>query len=238
MDREDSTRAGETPEGAEHPHGYTLADAEMERLEAKASSGDVLDPLALNDPVGKSVERVIIRVGVTVVIILIVAILLAQVACKNIRLSTIPNFNEGVSVESVERAMKNGVLYGGEVVTFPSTSDVVSLADGVLKVQMDDDTSRSIDQVAAAAQGRSLALAMNTFEDESVTSVVVETLAHANAETGAFTGKGSDPMQVVLTITWTRDASDPQSFSCTLTGYDINAQLSSSERAASMDRDA
>lgn len=238
MDREDSTRAGETPEGAEHPHGYTLADAEMERLEEKATSGDVLDPLALNDPVGSSVERVIIRVGVTVVVILIVAILLAQVACKNIRLSTIPNFNDGVTVEGVQSAMKNGVLYGGEVVTFPSESSVISMDGGILTVQMSDDTSRSIDQVAAAAQGRALALAMNAFEDESVTTVVVQTLGHADADTGEFTGKGSDPMQVVLTTTWSRSDSDPKAFSCTMTGYDVNAQLSSSERAASMDRDA
>ena len=36
----------------ERPHGYTLADEEMERLEEKRASVDALDPIALDDPVG------------------------------------------------------------------------------------------------------------------------------------------------------------------------------------------
>lgn len=236
MDREDGTQADGTPrQGAERPHGYTLADAEMERLEEKAAEGDVLDPLALQDPVGASVERVILRVGVTVVVIIIVAILLAQVACKNIRLSTIPNFTDaGVTSQSVERALKNGIMFGGEVVTFPSESDVVGLDDdsGSLTVQMTDETSRSIDQLAAAAQGRTLALAMNAFEDDAVRSVTVETLGHASKETGEFTGASADPYQVVLTITWTRNADDPETFTCTLSGYDVKAQAASERKAA------
>ena len=64
-------------------HGLS-DDEELERLEAKSASGDVLDPIALHDPVGQSVEKVVLRVGIAVVVVLVAGILLAQIACKNI----------------------------------------------------------------------------------------------------------------------------------------------------------
>ena len=63
------------PEGQGEPQqptsGRTLADEEVARVAAKRASGNVLDPIALNDPVGQSVEKVILRVGVTVIVVLV-----------------------------------------------------------------------------------------------------------------------------------------------------------------------
>lgn len=217
----DSHRPEEAAQQGTHPHGYTLADAEMERLREKRESGNVLDPLALDDPKGESVERVVLRVGISVVVILVVGILLAQVACKNIRLSMVPDLSSGVTKQSVGTALANGILWGGEIVTFPGDTEVESVDAGTLHVTMGDESARSLEQMAASAQSRATALAMNAFADETVQTVVVEVRGHVSEKTGQLSGKAGDPMQTVLTITWTRTADNPTSFSMTMDGYDL-----------------
>lgn len=217
-----------TPQEGTHPHGYTLADAEMERLREKRQAGNVLDPLALDDPKGESVERVVLRVGISVVVILVAGILLAQVACKNIRLSMVADLSTGVTQERVESALARGILWGGEIVTFPSDTQVdpVDITTGTLRVTMTDDTVNSLEQMASSAQTRAMALAMNAFEDDAVQTVIIDVCGHVSDKTGKLTGKAADPVQTVLTITWTRDASDPTSFSMTLEGYDLTIATS------------
>ncbi|MBS5451056.1 MAG: hypothetical protein KHY83_09265 [Coriobacteriia bacterium] len=229
----DSHRPEEASQEA-HPHGYTLADAEMERLRAKRESGDVLDPLALDDPKGESVERVVMRVGITVVVILVVGILLAQVACKNIRLSMVPDLSSGVTQERVESALSNGILWGNEIVTFPGNTqvDAVDTTTGTLRVTMSDDTARSLEQMASSAQTRAMALAMNAFEDAAVQNVVVDVQGHVSAEDGKLSGKASDPMQTVLTFTWARNADDPTGFTMSLSGYDLSATTGATDPLA------
>lgn len=222
--------AGETPQEGTHPHGYTLADAEMEHLREKREAGNVLDPLALDDPKGESVERVVLRVGISVVVILVVGILLAQVACKNIRLSMVADLSTGVTQERVEAALTRGILWGNEIVTFPSDTRVDSVDDatGTLRVAMTDDTVNSLEQMASSAQTRAMALAMNAFEDDAIQTVVIDVCGHVSGETGKLTGKAADPVQTVLTITWARNADDPTAFSMTLEGYDLAAAISGS----------
>lgn len=230
MDRNDSPRKDEPPKGDAVPHGYTLADAELEHVREKRASGDVLDPIALNDPTGVSVERVVLRVGISVVVILVVGILLAQVACKNMRLSTIPNLGEGVTQERVQTALSNGILWGGEIVDFPSGAQV-SLIDantGVLQVTMVDDSTRSLEQLSSSAQTRAMVLAMSAFQDPAIKNVSIDVRGHVSAEDGTFTGKSSDPVQSVLQITWTRDPQDPTSFSSTMSGLDLEEASASS----------
>lgn len=224
MEGTDSHRPQEAPQQA-HPHGYTLADAEMERLREKRESGDVLDPIALDDPKGESVERVVLRVGISVVVILVVGILLAQVACKNLRLSMVPDLSAGVTEKSVGTALSNGILWGNEIVTFPSDTKVEAIdgATGTLHVTMSDDTARSLEQMASSAQTRAMALAMNAFEDDAIQVVAVDVRGHVSQESGKLSGKASDPVQTVLTFTWARNAEDPTGFTMSLTGYDLSA---------------
>lgn len=230
----DSHRPGEAAQDGAHPHGYTLADAEMERLREKRESGDVLDPIALDDPKGESVERVVLRVGISVVVILVVGILLAQVACKNIRLSMVPDLSAGVTEKSVETALSNGILWGNEIVTFPSDTKVEAVdgETGTLHVTMTDESARSLEQMASSAQSRAMALAMNAFEDDAVRTVVVDVRGHVSAETGKLTGKASDPAQTVLTFTWARSADDPTGFTMSLAGYDLAASSGATDPLA------
>ena len=132
MEGKDSSRTEESSMHDERPHGYTLADEELERVHEKSMSGDVLDPIALDDPTGTSVERVVLRVGITVVAILVAGILLAQVACKNIRLSMVTDLGEGITQESVGSALSSGILWGGEIVVLPRRlrGELVRRGDG------------------------------------------------------------------------------------------------------------
>lgn len=209
---------------SQHPHGYTLADEELERLEAKSASGDVLDPIALNDPVGQSVEKVVLRVGIAVVAVLVAGILLAQIACKNIQLSGIPDFSATeVSVETVERALGNGLTWGGNIVRFPGAYDAAyDRQSGQVDVTVWVDSARTIEELAASAQTQAAALSMNLFRDAAVQSVVYSVYSPVDAETGEFSpSAGSDSMGLVLTVAWTRTGSaDQSSFSSTMTGFD------------------
>lgn len=227
------TDAATGAQAPHHPHGYTMADEEMERLEAKRASGDVLDPIALNDPVGQSVERVILRVGVAVVAVLVVGILLAQIACKNIQLSGVTDFSETVVTgETVGSALKGGIIWGGSVVKFSGVEDVqYDRESGTVAVRVADDGSRTFDRLVSDMQARAMALAMNLFEDETVNSVTVEVTAHADADTGVFSGKASDPVQTVLTLTWTRATEDAATFYCTMQGYDPATYMTDSDLA-------
>lgn len=208
---------------SQHPHGYTLADEELERIEAKSASGDVLDPIALNDPVGQSVEKVVLRVGIAVVAVLVAGILLAQIACKNIQLSGIPDFSATeVSGETVERALGNGLTWGGNIVRFPGAYEATyDRQSGQVDVTVWVDSARTVEELAASAQSQAVALAMNLFRDSAVQSVVYRVYAPVDAETGEFSpSAGSDSMGPVLEITWTRDGGDQSSFSSSMTGFD------------------
>ena len=217
----DASTAADLNPATDRPRGYTLADEEMERLEAKAAAGDVLDPIALNDPVGQSVEKVILRVGVAVVCILVVGILLAQVVCKNIQLSGIPDFNKGVTVESVENALKNGIVWGGEIIHFPNDEKAAfKQYDDLVFVTVTNTSANSMEQLVSASQIQASALAMNLFRDETVAKVVYEVVAPIDDETGAFKASTSslDYTAVVLTITWERG--DSGAFTCVIEGFD------------------
>ena len=210
-------------QSSQHPHGYTLADEELERLEAKSASGDVLDPIALYDPVGQSVEKVVLRVGIAVVAVLVAGILLAQIACKNIQLSGIPDFSATeASVETVERALNNGLTWGGNIVRFPGAYEAVyDQQSGQADVTVWVDSARTVEELAASAQTQAAALSMNLFRDAAVQSVVYRVYSPVDAETGEFSpSAGSDSMGLVLTITWVRDGGDQPSFSSTMTGFD------------------
>ncbi len=225
------------PEAPHHPRGYTLADEEIERIAEKSASGDVLDPIALDDPVGQSVEKVVLRVGIAVVAVLVAGILLAQIACKNIQLSGITDFSTaGVSVETVERALGKGITWGGEIVHFPADAEVSYDAQtGTVTVTVGDESARTAEQLAASAQARALALAMNLFRDEDVQTVTYVVRAPVSEETGMFSASaGSDAVGDALTVTWQRDSADPASYSCTVTGFDpVAASVRSGKEAAS-----
>ncbi len=215
--------AGEQEDGRQ-AHKLTMAERELERIRQKSEQGDAIDPLALDDPTGKSVERVVLRAGIVIVAVLIVGILLAQVSCRSMRLSSLPTFTTGTTTEEdVSTALSRGVLWGGQIVAMPTDTELVSLEGGQVTIAVTDTSSRSLSQVIANVQASVLALAMNVFEDGDITQLTCVVQAHADADTGAFTGEGGDPVGEVLTITYTRSADDPASISCTIEGYDPTA---------------
>lgn len=220
---EPSSTAGEPT--AEHnpatqrPRGYTLADEEMERIAQKLESGDVLDPIALDDPVGQSVEKVIMRVGIAVTTVLIVGLLLAQVMCKNLQLAGIPDFSRGANVESLDDAIRNGILWGGEIVRFPGDSVAVvgEQADTVI-VMATNTSARTLEQLVAASQHEATALAMNVFCDPKVSTVAYVVSTTVDPETGAFDA-GSNHLEELLTVTWRRSETS-DTFVCSISGFE------------------
>lgn len=201
--------------------GRTLADEEVARVAAKRASGNVLDPIALNDPVGQSVEKVILRVGVTVIVVLVVGILLAQVACKGIQNWGIPDFTKGVSNATVERALSHGVSWGGDVVRFPE-ADMATFdaSDGSVTVVVTNGTARNFEQLVSTSQSQAMALALSLFQSEEVQKVTYLVEGPADPETGAYsTAAGNEPAGQ-LTIEWARDPESIETFTCTITGYE------------------
>lgn len=211
--------------------GPTMAEEEMERIEEKRASGNVLDPIALNDPAGQSVERVILRVGVAVVGVIVVGILLAQIACKNIMMSGVTDFSETtVTGQTVEKAVTDGFVWGDEVIKFTGVDDAsYDSAAGTVTVKTTDSSSRTFDQLASDVQSRAMPLSMTLFEDSAISSVSIEVSAHVDEETGQFTGRSSDPVRTVLTVTWSRSADDTSTYYCTMQGYDASARRSTAD---------
>lgn len=224
-------------EASKRPHGYTLADEEMDRLTAKSAAGNVLDPIALNDPVGQSVEKVILRVGIAVVAALVAGILLAQLACKNIQTWGIPDFSLGVSASSVESALDHGITWGGDIVHFP-TADSLSfdVESGTVQVVVSDDSARTFEQLVATSQSQATALAMNLFRDPAVNTVTYVVCAPVSEETGTFTTAFGSEIDQVLTITWQRDLDNPAAFSSTIEGYDPQANSAKAELASKTEK--
>lgn len=217
----------QTEETLERPHGYTLADEEMERLEEKRAQEDALDPIALNDPVGLSVEKVIGRALIFVVFVLVVGILFAQVACKNIQLKSVVSFSgQAVSAERVEKAITSGVSFAGEIVKFPElvSADYDDLT-GHAQAVVVNDSPRTMAQLVSASQGQAFTLAMSLFNNDEVKSVsygVCSTiLAPADDTAGkAQTSQQGDQLEPVVTFTWTR--LDDGTYTCELSGYNID----------------
>ena len=189
-----------------------MADEEVERIEQKRLRGDVLDPIALTDPLGKSVEQVIMRVGITVVAILITGILLAQVACKNIQLSAVPDLANGVNETVVENALEHGITWSGDIVRFPSVEFVdIDQANGVVTVEETAVSARTLEAVVSDAIPQSTALAMNVFRDAEINQLVYIVKTHVSEETGMFSKVASDPVDEAFRIVWTRgEQGDPE----------------------------
>lgn len=211
----------------EHPHGYTLADEEMERLEEKRAQEDALDPIALDDPVGMSVEKVIGRALIFVVFVLVVGILFAQVACKNIQLQSVVSFSgQTVSSERVEKAISSGVSFAGEIVKFPQfvSADYDELT-GHAQAVVVNDSPRTMAQLVNASQDQAFTLAMALFNNDDVKSVsygVCSTILAPADDSSKKTqaSQESDQLEPLVTFTWTR--LDDGSYTCELTGYDID----------------
>ena len=201
--------------------GHTLAEEETARVAAKRASGNALDPIALNDPTGVSVEKTILRVGIAVIVVLVVGILLAQIACKGIQNWGIPDFTEGVTEDRVERALSHGVSWGGDVVRFPNAdASSYDAADGSVTVTVSNDSARNFEQLVSTSQSQAMALALSLFQSGEVQQVTYVVEGPVDAETGAYATSGSSEQAEVLTIVWTRDPNNPESFSCTMTGYE------------------
>lgn len=217
----------QTEKTTERPHGYTLADEEMERLEEKRAQEDALDPIALDDPVGMSVEKVIGRALVFVVFVLVVGILFAQVACKNIQLMSVVSFDDtSVSTERVEKAISSGVSFAGEIVKFPElVSADYDASTGRATAVVLNDTPRTMAQLVSASQSQAFTLAMALFNSDQVKSVsygVCSTVLAAADDsskkgTASQQDAGSDPL---VTFTWTR--TEDGGYTCELSGYDID----------------
>lgn len=215
----------------QRPRGYKLADEEMERIAQKLEAGDVLDPIALDDPVGQSVEKVIMRVGVTVVIVLVVGLLLAQVMCKNIQVMGVPDFSEGVTVQSVEDALIHGILWGGDIVRFPEPIGAELSDDGdTVMVTVAVDSAKSLEQLVAIAQGQATALAMNIFADADVSTVIYVVHSTVDPQTGAFDAKSSH-VDDAVTVTWRRSETS-DTFVCSIAGFEPAVSTSKAQMKA------
>ena len=216
-------------EHTEHPHGYTLADEEMERLEEKRTSEDILDPIALDDPVGMSVEKLIGRALIFVVFVLVVGILFAQVACKNIQLMSVASFDEGVDDARVEKAVTSGVSWAGEIVKFPSVESAsFDEANGTATVVVTNDSPRTLSQLVNASQGQALTLAMSMFENDQVNKVVYSVCSNTLSQVDSQTSDGPASAvhqasqdatpEPLISFIWQRGVDG--TYTCTLEGYD------------------
>ena len=203
-----------------HPRGYKMSDEEMERIQRKSESADVLDPIALHDPVGLSVEKVIGRALLVVILALVVGILFAQVACKNIQLWGIPSFTSGVTSGTVEKALASGVSWAGEIVKFPE-AQACEYDEGSksVRVVVGNTSQHTMTSLIDATQRQAFALAMSLFASDDVDRVEYVVVAPVDEGTGEYVASSSsENLAPVLSVVWFRDAD--AGLSCRVEGFD------------------
>ena len=170
-----------------------------------------------------SVEKVIGRALVFVVFILVVGILFAQVACKNIQLMSVASFDKKVDAASVEKAATSGVSWAGDIVKFPSmVSSAYDAQSATATVVVMNDSPRTLPQLVSASQSQAFTLAMAMFENDEVNTVVYSvcsnTLAPVTDQSGAKAAPQDEAPEPLISFVWQRGVDG--TYACTLQGYD------------------
>ncbi len=174
-----------------------------------------VDPLSGDDPSGSKVGHAITRLAVAFVVVILVAIVGAQVWYGVSRRINTANLSEDVSYDSVERALEGGVEWGNGFTQFPDDYSIGTVDEdlGIIEVSVIDTTSGNDLELLAGSQIQATALSTNALLNDKITKVVYNVSVYMG-EDGSFQNssffgfvKPSGTLKHMLTFTWTKSYS-------------------------------
>ena len=226
-----------TPEEAEElfsdvdETGHTnrdLARFQRKRRAEKGTSVDI-DPLSEDDPSGSDVEKVVNRAAMVFVLVMLAAVLLAQLSCSVIRRAYTSTLAEEVNVRTVAAALRMGVEWGDGFTQFPDefTVQEADESTGRVEVSVVDSTSVDALQCFSTSQIQATAFSINALLNPNIYEVRYHVSAHMDAQ-GRFESPGilgfgapTGEVRSFMTFIWTKKTTaNGIQFSCTITGVD------------------
>ncbi|MEY8437714.1 hypothetical protein AAK967_08260 [Atopobiaceae bacterium 24-176] len=211
-------------------HSNTAVAEKERRRRRRRGVGLEVDPLSGKDPSGSNVGTVIARTAVVFVMVILVAIVGAQIGYGVMRRSSTANLTASVTPQSVASALKGGVEWGDGFTQFPEDFSVQEAdeATGRVEVTVVDVTSTS--EMGAMSSGyiQATAFATNALLNPNINTVIYHIDVHDagdgkidNAQLFGFL-QPTTPEKNFMTFIFTKATSKSGGFNifCTITGID------------------
>lgn len=211
-------------------HSNTATAEKEHRRRRRRGVGLEVDPLSGKDPSGSNVGTVIARTAVAFVVVLLVAIVGAQVGYGVMRRSSTANLTASVTPQSVASALQGGVEWGNGFTQFPEDFSVQEAdeATGRVEVTVVDVTSENEMEAMSGGYIQATAFATNALLNPNINTVIYHIDVHdggdgkiENAQLFGFL-QPTAPVKNFMTFIFTKATSKSGGFNifCTITGID------------------
>lgn len=241
MAKKDKSAKAPTPDEVEaifsdvDETGHTNASkARKERTRRRARKAAVeVDPLSGDDPSGSNVGKTMTRAAVVVLIVLLVAVVVSQVACGLVRRAGTAQLAEHVDAASVNTALRNGVEWGDGFTQFPEDYTVLEANEksGTIEVSVVDTSSKNELECLAGSQIQAAALSVNALLNPNINQVIYHVDVHVDdngdIQQSSLFGflKPTGTMKRFATFVWTKSTgvNGGFNFNCMITDLDVTA---------------
>ncbi len=196
--------------------------------------GVEVDPLSGDDPSGSTVEKSITKVAITVILIFLAALVLAQVSCGVARRLNTANLSDEVNVRTVASALSGGVEWGNGFTQFPDDFTIQEASEdtGRVEVTVIDTSSRDTMECFAGSQIQATAFAVNALLNPNIDTVIYHVQVHrasdGTIERSSLFGflKPTGDLESFMTFIWRKStsANGRVNFTCTIAGMDEDIQ--------------
>ena len=211
-------------------HSNTATAEKEHRRRRRKGVGLEVDPLSGKDPSGSNVGAVIARTAVAFVVVLLIAIVGAQVGYGVMRRSSTANLTASVTPQSVASALQGGVEWGNGFTQFPEDFSVQEAdeATGRVEVTVVDVTSANEMEAMSGGYIQATAFATNALLNPNINTVIYHIDVHdggdgkiENAQLFGFL-QPTTPVKNFMTFIFTKATSKSGGFNifCTITGID------------------
>ena len=200
MAKKDKSAKAPTPDEVEaifsdvDETGHTNASkARKERTRRRARKAAVeVDPLSGDDPSGSNVGKTMTRAAIAVLIVLLVAVVVSQVACGLVRRAGTAQLAEHVDSASVNTALRNGVEWGDGFTQFPEDYTVLEANEesGTIEVSVVDTASKNELECLAGSQIQAAALSVNALLNPNINQVIYHVDVHIDGSFEAAIHEG------------------------------------------------
>jgi len=238
MAKKDKSAKAPTPDEVEaifsdvDETGHTNASKERTRRRARKAAVEV-DPLSGDDPSGSNVGKTMTRAAVVVLIVLLVAVVVSQVACGLVRRAGTAQLAEHVDAASVNTALRNGVEWGDGFTQFPEDYTVLEANEksGTIEVSVVDTSSKNELECLAGSQIQAAALSVNALLNPNINQVIYHVDVHVDdngdIQQSSLFGflKPTGTMKRFATFVWTKSTgvNGGFNFNCMITDLDATA---------------
>ena len=235
MAKKDKSAKAPTPDEVEaifsdvDETGHTNASkARKERTRRRARKAAVeVDPLSGDDPSGSNVGKTMTRAAVVVLIVLLVAVVVSQVACGLVRRAGTAQLAEHVDAASVNTALRNGVEWGDGFTQFPEDYTVLEANEksGTIEVSVVDTSSKNELECLAGSQIQAAALSVNALLNPNINQVIYHVDVHVDDNGDIQQSSLFGFLKRFATFVWTKSTgvNGGFNFNCMITDLDVTA---------------